>query len=46
MSRYDYELSYQLAADDPPFAALVMAAMRRADTTNAAVLKAAWGRVR
>lgn len=35
MSRYDYEVSKQISQDDPPFAALIMAAMRKADTANA-----------
>jgi hypothetical protein len=42
VTRYDYEVGQQLAATDPPFDALIQAAYRRADTTNAAVLAAAF----
>lgn len=42
MSRYDYEKSKEIAAKDYPFYALIMAAMRQADTNNAANLKAAF----
>ena len=42
MSLYDYRVSQQLSKDDPPFYALIMAAMRKADTANAAMLKACW----
>lgn len=42
MSRYDYERSKDLALTDVPFYALIMAAMRRADTANHAALKAAF----
>lgn len=45
MSLYDYRLSLELIRDDPPFYALVMAAMRRADTDNAARLRAAFPEV-
>ena len=34
MSYYDYRLSGQLMIKDPPFNALIMAAMRKADTNN------------
>ncbi len=34
MSLYDYEMSREISATDPPFAALIMAAMRKADTQN------------
>lgn len=34
MSLYDYQVSKELAIEDPPFAALIMAAYRLADTTN------------
>lgn len=40
MSRYDYEASIDLP--HASFAALIMAAMRRADTQNAALLRQAW----
>jgi len=39
---YDYELSRQLEAQDVPFQALIMAAMRRADMDNLRALRAAW----
>lgn len=42
MSRYDYEVSKQIAAQDPPFDALIMAALRKADSTNADILQAAF----
>lgn len=34
MSLYDYKCAKQLAANDPPFDALIMAAMRKADSYN------------
>jgi hypothetical protein len=34
MSLFDYQKSMILSTDDPPFAALIMAAIRRADTQN------------
>ena len=40
MSLYDYEVSKKLAQIDPPFAALIMAAMRKADSVNLLGLKA------
>lgn len=39
MSHYDYDKSRRIAADDPPFAALIMAAARKADTRNLALLE-------
>lgn len=42
MSLYDYEVSQRLARQDVPFKALIMAAMRRADTINAALLRSAF----
>jgi hypothetical protein len=42
MSYYDYRASLQLAAEDPPFYALIMAAMRKADTDNLAKLQIAF----
>lgn len=38
MSRYDYQQSQEITAADPPFAALIMAAMRKADSTNSRLL--------
>lgn len=34
MSHYDYVTSREIAKGDPPFAALVMAALRKADSEN------------
>ncbi len=42
MSHYDYRASQVLGRDDPPFAALIMAAMRKSDTDNMARLRAAF----
>ncbi len=42
MSLYDYRESLRLGKDDPPFYALIMAAMRKADFENTQKLKAAF----
>lgn len=42
MSLHDYKISLELSKDDPPFAALIMAAMRKADTRNLAKLERCW----
>lgn len=42
MSLYDYRQSLEISKHDPQFAALIMAAMRKADTTNVALLRWAW----
>lgn len=42
MSLYDYETSKRIAADNPPFAALIMAALHKADTGNAMLLREMW----
>ena len=42
MSLHDYRVSQGLGADDPPFAALIMAAMRKADSANAEYLEQAF----
>jgi hypothetical protein len=42
VSLYDYKVSRRLARDDEPFYALIMAAMRRADTDNLNLLKLAF----
>ncbi len=42
MSLYDYEKSKEIAAQDYPFYALIMAAIRQADTDNALMLKMAF----
>lgn len=34
MSYYDYKMSQRIASEDYPFAALIMAAIRKADTRN------------
>lgn len=39
MSHFDYKVSQDIAARDYPFYALIMAAMRKADTQNAAKLR-------
>ncbi|MFA5608326.1 MAG: hypothetical protein WDA07_14305 [Leucobacter sp.] len=42
MSLYDYRAANEIAKADPPFYALIMAAMRKADTFNLARLRAAF----
>ena len=42
MSLYDYQVSRQISEGDPPFYALIMAAMRKADTFNMAKLQRAF----
>lgn len=42
MSKYDYDVSKQLDALDAPFAALVMAAYRKADSANTVLLAQAF----
>lgn len=42
MSLHEYTISRKLSADDPPFYALIMAAMRQADTINFLILQQAW----
>lgn len=42
MSLFDYRESRELAAADPSFAALIMAAYRKADTYNEVKIRAAW----
>lgn len=42
MSTYDYEISKEIFAKDYPFYALIMAAMRQADTDNFAKLEEAF----
>lgn len=42
MSLYDYQMSRQISAVDPPFYALIMAAIRKADNHNAEKLKTAF----
>ena len=45
MSYYDYRVSASLHLQDVPFYALIMAAARRADTTNLTKLRMAWPEV-
>lgn len=42
MSLFDYQASQEVHAEERPFFALIMAAMRRADTHNALLLRAAF----
>lgn len=42
MSLHSYQVSLELTKNDPPFSALIMAAMRKADTNNAQLLVAAF----
>lgn len=42
MSLYDYRAALGLSKEDPPFASLIMAAMMKADTNNARLLREAW----
>ena len=42
MTHYDYEVAMQIEAENYPFYALIMAVMRKADSTNAAKLRSAW----
>ena len=39
MSLHDYKMSREIAVEDYPFAAIIMAAMRQADSLNAEGLK-------
>lgn len=45
MSLYDYMKSKEIAAKDYPFYAILMAAMRQADSINTAKLKGVWPEV-
>ncbi|MCR4340021.1 MAG: hypothetical protein NUW01_09055 [Gemmatimonadaceae bacterium] len=45
MSYYDYLASQEIDASSPPFYALIMAAMRRADSSNIDLLREAWPEV-
>ena len=46
MSLYDYQKSTEIALADLPFYALIMAAMRQADTRNAMLLEHAFPETR
>lgn len=39
MSLHSYQVSLELMKNDPPFSALIMAAMRKADSNNIIKLK-------
>ena len=45
MSLYDYEASKRITAEGWSFYAIIMAAMRHADSTNTELLKFAWPHV-
>lgn len=42
MSLHSYEVSKHLSAQDPPFSALIFAALRKADTQNAMRIHTMW----
>lgn len=42
MSLFDYRMSKKISETDPSFYALIMAAIRKADTRNADLLRAAF----
>lgn len=42
MSQHEYEVSKYISLNDPPFYALIMAAMRQADTDNQIKLQQAF----
>lgn len=39
MSLYDYKKSQEISKEDPPFASLIMAASRKADSKNFRILQ-------
>lgn len=45
MSRWDYDMSKKLTGSGASFDSLIMAAIRKADTINTELLKAAFPRV-
>lgn len=45
MSLYDYQASQRIALQNEPFYALIMAAMRQADSGNVVLLRVAWPEV-
>jgi len=45
MSYYNYAMSQRIVRGDPPFYALIMAAMWKADSRNFDLLKEAWPEV-
>ena len=42
VSLYDYQFSEELSKRNPPFAALIMAALCKADAENTAKLRSTW----
>lgn len=42
MSLYDYRASQEIAQTDPPFYALIMAALRKADSANSVKIETLW----
>ncbi len=42
MSYFDYAKSLEISAEGPPFASLIMAALRKADSTNYWLLESAF----
>lgn len=42
MSLHAYKVSQEISKENPPFSALIMAAMRKADTQNAVKLRLAF----
>lgn len=45
MSLNDYEVGKEISVHDPPFYAIIQAAMRKADTYNLEKLQEAWPKV-
>jgi hypothetical protein len=45
MSLHSYHVSLKLLKNDPPFCSLIMAALRKADTRNLAILSRAFPEV-
>jgi hypothetical protein len=45
MSLHEYKMSQQISMEDYPFYALIMAAMRQADTDNLVLLRSAFPEV-
>lgn len=45
MSLYDYQESLEISSNDPAFYALIMSAMRKADSTNIEKLRAAFPKI-
>lgn len=45
MSYHEYLASQEIGVSDPPFYALIMAAMRKADSSNIDLLREAWPEV-